>query len=74
MKKSPTLAFLLSVFPGIGHIYAKGFWGGALAAFIYFTLVCIGILFMIIPGVLIWIICAFDAARVASNENKVHWK
>jgi hypothetical protein len=70
MKESPILALCLTIFPGLGHTYALCLWRGLLRGFIFLTLVLLGICFMIIPGVIVWVVCALDAAGRAIQENK----
>jgi hypothetical protein len=70
MKKSSIVALSLSVVPGLGHIYARGLAGGLFRGSIFFFLVLLGLLFAIIPGLIVWILCAFDAMGQAAKENR----
>jgi hypothetical protein len=77
MKKSPILAFILSIIPGLGHIYAMGIKGvpralvflGGIGISLWFCLLLIG--FLMVPVVWLW--CAVDAMGMAvlANEAKI---
>jgi len=74
MKKSPLLALILSVVPGLGHIYAMGTAGipralvfmGSIGISLWFCLILIG--FIMVP--ILWIWCAVDAYGMAARENR----
>lgn len=74
MSKSPTLAFILSLVPGLGHIYAMGSAGipralafvASIGVSLWFCLILIG--FIMVP--ILWIWCAFDAMGMAAKINK----
>jgi len=65
--KNPVIAVILTAFlPGLGQIYnGDSFVRGALF-FICFT---VGILFLIIPGILIWIYAIYDACITSNKIN-----
>lgn len=73
MSKSPTLAFILSVVPGLGHVYAMGSAGipralafaASIGVSLWFCLILIG--FIMVP--ILWIWCAFDAMGCAKLVN-----
>jgi hypothetical protein len=61
---SPAAAAVLSmIVPGAGHLYA----GKPLSGVVWFTLVTMGYLLLIIPGVLLHILCVASAAAAANR-------
>ncbi|HSD90177.1 MAG TPA: hypothetical protein VLB44_21750 [Kofleriaceae bacterium] len=61
---NPAAAAVLSmIVPGAGQLYA----GKPLSAVVWFTLVTIGYLLLIIPGVLLHILCVASAAAAANQ-------
>lgn len=66
--KNPVISVILTAFlPGLGQIYnGDSFIKGALI-FVFFT---IGILFLIIPGIIIWIIAMCEAYNTAKKINR----
>lgn len=66
-EKSTFLALILSFFiPGLGQVYNGNFWKGVLFMFA----VPIGAIFLIIPGIAIWIYGMYDAYTDAEKINK----
>jgi archaellin len=64
-EKSPGIAALLSIFPGLGHVYNGDLKRGTI--FLIGTFV--GFLFFIIPGVIIWIYQIYDAYSTSKKMN-----
>ncbi|MHA1225152.1 MAG: DUF6677 family protein [Candidatus Hodarchaeales archaeon] len=63
IKKDPTLAGILSfLIPGLGQIYA----GNAIKGILFF-IATFGGMFLIIPGIVFWIISIFDAVSEAKK-------
>ncbi len=69
-KKSPLLALCLLIIHGLGHLYTRGLFGGALRFCFFWILLIFGIVFGVIWVSLIWIRCALDAAGQAVKGNK----
>lgn len=64
--KSPRLAALLSVlFPGTGHVYD----GLSKKGFLVLIGTIIGTIFLIIPGIAVWIYGIYDSYRTAKRVN-----
>ncbi len=63
--KNPVTAGLLSIIPGLGQVYNGEFVKGIL--FLIGTIIGI---FLIIPGILIWIYGIYDAYKTADKMNK----
>jgi hypothetical protein len=59
-------AFMSLVLPGLGQNYAGRYLRGIAIA----VLVAAGLVFYIIPGVLVWILGTYDAYRVAQQVNR----
>lgn len=64
-EKNPGIAALCSILPGLGQIY-NGEVGKAVA-FLIATI--IGGFFLIIPGIIIWVVGIYDAYNVAKKMN-----
>ncbi|MDY0267200.1 MAG: zinc-ribbon domain-containing protein [Methanimicrococcus sp.] len=66
-RKSPFFALILSFFmTGLGQIYNGRFWKGIG----FLIAVPLGFLFLIIPGVAIWVWCLYDAYTDAEKVNR----
>jgi len=59
----PAAAVLSLIVPGAGHLYA----GRPLAGVLWFTLVTLGYMLLIVPGVLLHILCIASAAAAANQ-------
>jgi hypothetical protein len=59
-------AFMSLILPGMGQNYAGRYARGLLFA----VLVAAGLIFYIVPGVLLWIAAGYDAYRVARQVNR----
>lgn len=74
MKKSPALALILSIIPGLGHVYAMSSRGipralifvASIGISLWFCLILIG--FIMVP--IIWLWCAVDAYGMAARANQ----
>lgn len=65
--KSPFIAFILSFFwVGLGQLYNGKFAKGLL----YQIGFVIGLFFIIIPGIIVWVICLWDAYTDAEKMNR----
>lgn len=74
MEKSPLIALVLSIVPGLGQIYVLGLQDGlkrglfflaSIGVSIWFCLIAIG--FIMVP--IIWIWAALDAFGLAANTK-----
>lgn len=74
MSKNATLAFILSIIPGLGHFYVMGLWGSALRISFFWILLVLSIFSMFILTIPVWIWCALDAAGQAAKLNKKPFK
>ena len=64
--RKPILAALLSfIIPGLGQIYNREYLKGIL----FFIFTIIGSFFLIIPGLIIWVVGIYDAYRTAKQIN-----
>lgn len=60
-KPHPGLAAVFSFFfPGLGQMYS----GRTLQGFVWFFMVCLGYMFFIVPGLILHIVCIFEARNV----------
>lgn len=65
--KSPFIAFILSFFwVGLGQLYNGKFLKGIL----YQVGFVVGLFFIIFPGIIVWIICLWDAYNDAEKMNR----
>jgi archaellin len=64
-EKSPGIAALLSIFPGLGQVYNGDLKRGTI--FLIGTL--LGFLFLFIPGIIIWVYQIYDAYSTAKKMN-----
>jgi len=58
------MALLLSIVPGLGHVYKKKVFAGI----VWFICVMLGYKFLLLPGTLFHLFCAISAYR--GNEYK----
>jgi hypothetical protein len=74
VSKSPILAFILSIVPGLGHIYAMGAAGIpralAFAGGVGLSLVLCLLLIGFIMTPIVWIWCAVDAMGITHLVNQ----
>lgn len=66
IRKDPMLAAILSfILPGLGQVYV----GQILKGILLFIATAAGIMYLIFPGIIIWIFVILDAYRIA-NETR----
>ncbi|MBT8508545.1 hypothetical protein AZH53_09025 [Methanomicrobiaceae archaeon CYW5] len=70
--KSPVKAAALSILPGLGHIYN----GNMAKAVLFLVAACVGLMYYIIPGLVIIAYAMYDAYRTSyrMNRNEIPWR
>ncbi len=70
--KSPKVAALLSIVPGLGQVYC----GQIVKGILFLILTTIGLILFILPGLFIWIYATYHAYRTSKRMNggEIPWK
>lgn len=66
-QKNPVLAGIGStILPGLGQVYN----GEAAKGFALFILTCAGLVFLLIPGLIVWLYAMYNACSTAGKMNR----
>ena len=64
-KSTTTAGFCSSVLPGLGQVYN----GETAKGFVFFLLTLAGLVFFVVPGLIVWLYAMYDAYSVAGKMN-----